>query len=252
MALTTVTFDLWQTLILDSPELGRPRARVRLEGALAALVQEGRGYTLDEVIQASRRCYQRCDAVRNAGGDLTFDEQVDVFLEEIDRGLPGSISAATRVQIARRYADSYLEHPPAIDEWAEGTLRALKERGLKLGLICNTGATPGATQRVFLAQTGLGRHFDTLTFSDEERLSKPSARIFHITLARLGAAPEETVHVGDHPVNDVVGAKRAGLRAVWLRRDGARQPDIPPDAFIDSLRDAPEAIALLAAALPQA
>jgi putative hydrolase of the HAD superfamily len=43
------------------------------------------------------------------------------------------------------------------------------------------------------------------------------------------------VHVGDHPLNDVVGAKQAGLRAIWLRRDLKAECTVAPDLSIDSL-----------------
>ena len=63
----------------------------------------------------------------------------------------------------------------------------MRDMGLKVALICNTGATPGVTQRVFLEREGLIGFFDTLTFSDEERLSKPAKAIFDRTLERIGS-----------------------------------------------------------------
>ena len=40
----------------------------------------------------------------------------------------------------------------------------------------------------------------------------------------MGVAPESAVLVGDHPLNDVVGAKRSGWRAVWIDRSGEGLP----------------------------
>lgn len=244
--ITTVTFDLWQTLILDTPESSRPRARLRQDGTLAALRDEGYDFTREQVVEAYRRCYQICDEIRQTEGDVSFDEQIDLFLKSIDQDMAARLSPETWQRVARSYADSYLQHPPQIDEDAGPVLHMLKEQGFRLGLICNTGATPGATQRVFLQQAGLARYFATLTFSDEEGLSKPSTRIFHVTLERMGAAPHEAVHVGDHPRNDVEGAKRAGLAAIWLRRDD-QVAVVPPDACVSALDQVPEAVARLAA-----
>lgn len=235
--LNAITFDLWQTLILDSPELGRPRARVRLGGVQEALRGDGLDFPFDKLMEASRSCYRVCDDIRTAEGDVTFEEQIDIFLREVEPGLASRITPATLALVSQRYADSYFAHPPKIDEGAHRVLETLSRMGVKVGLICNTGSTPGATQRIFLDQVGLARYFDTLVFSDEERLSKPAKRLFHLTLERLGVQPEETVHIGDHPLNDVVGAKRAGMRAIWLRRPGKEEPSVPPDALIDDLAD---------------
>ena len=39
------------------------------------------------------------------------------------------------------------------------------------------------------------------------------------------------LHVGDHPEQDALGARRAGLRCAWINRDGAPWPfaDAKPD-----------------------
>ena len=58
--------------------------------------------------------------------------------------------------------------------------------GLKIGLISNTGMTPGTTFRAHLENIGLLGFFDVLTFSDEVKLSKPSEEIFRLTLRALG------------------------------------------------------------------
>ena len=245
--LNTVIFDLWQTLIIDYPEPGRLRVQKRLDSVSEVLSTAGFHFTQDQLTGASQNCYRVCDGIREQEGDVSFDEQVDIFINGIDEGLLERISDETRTHIARRYADSYLEHPPLIADGAKRVVRALKEMGYKVGMICNTGSTPGVTQRVFLDRMGLLPFFDTLTFSDEERLSKPSTEIFHRTLDRLMSSSAESVHVGDHPRNDVEGAKRAGLRAIWLRRDGAREPDVAPDATIETLEETLDALSQLTA-----
>ena len=50
--ITAVTFDLWQTLLLDNRELGRARAQVRLDGAQAALRKVDLEYDLDHIRDA--------------------------------------------------------------------------------------------------------------------------------------------------------------------------------------------------------
>ena len=65
----------------------------------------------------------------------------------------------------------------------------------------------------------------------------------------LGVAPGSVVLVGDHPLNDVVGAKRSGWRAVWIDRVGTGTFARPaghheePDAIITSLHQLPAVLA---------
>ena len=52
--------------------------------------------------------------------------------------------------------------------------------------------------------------------------------------------------MGDDPVADVAGAKRAGLRAVYLRREGGAPAAPEADATISSLRELPDVLSALA------
>lgn len=243
--LAAVTFDLWQTLILDSPEVGRPRGQKRLTDTLALLHSEGHAFTVEQLQTAFRACLTVCDDVRDRGDDLTFDEQVDLFLTKLDPTLLTKLPLAARRELGRRYADCYLDHPPTVDPHAHFVLSSAKAMGLKLALICNTGATPGLTQRAFLERAGLAQYFELLVFSDEERASKPAPRIFSSTLSRLGVTPSETVHVGDHLRNDVFGAQQVGLRTIWLRRVPG-EPEVKPDAQVDALDEVLGALERLA------
>ncbi len=237
MRLDTVTFDLWQTLIVDSPRLGSPRMQARLERIAEALEMEGFSYPVDQLSNASRTTCGICDQIRAKEADVTFVEQVDIFIRAVDEELAERLSPDGLDKVQRHYADSYLDHPPQVDEEAADVLMAMRDMGLKVALICNTGSTPGVTQRVFLDRVGLLKFFDAVTFSDEEQLSKPAKQIFDRTLDRIGSTAEAAIHVGDHHRNDVDGAKRAGLRAIWLRR-GDSLPEIEPDAEIERLGQA--------------
>ena len=48
--------------------------------------------------------------------------------------------------------------------------------------------------------------------------SKPDRRIFELASEALGEAPETVLHIGDHPVDDVLGALNAGFQSVWINR----------------------------------
>jgi 2-haloalkanoic acid dehalogenase type II len=77
--------------------------------------------------------------------------------------------------------------------------------------------------------------------SEELGAYKPDPRVFRIALARLGLEPHEVLHVGDSDVDDIRGAKAAGMQVAWVNRRGrARRPDVPaPDFEIRDLTALP-------------
>ena len=252
--ITAVTFDLWQTLLLDNRELGRARAQVRLEGTQEALGRAGVVYDLEHIREAYRACYRECRRIRDQNLDVSFRDQVEMFINNIDVGMVDRLDEETIQEIIRVYADSFFVHPPVPHSDALSVLDDVKAMGLRIGLISNTGMTPGSTFRRYLDQQGMLKYFDTLTFSDEVKLAKPSDEIFLRTLRSLGAAPSETVHVGDHVQNDVVGAKRCGLKTVWItgfyENENPSDPDTMPDVTVDGLAEVVPAIAGLAGRTP--
>jgi HAD superfamily hydrolase (TIGR01549 family) len=118
------------------------------------------------------------------------------------------------------------------------TLEELRRSGYLVGLISN--AHPDL--RKLLTLFDLLAYFDAPIISGEVGLMKPDPKIFRRGLESLGVGPAEAVHVGDDPVVDYEGARRAGLQAILVDRQGRyrggnyRQI---PDLF--SLSDALEA-----------
>ena len=249
-AITTVTFDLWQTLLLDERDLGQARAMVRLEGAQSALAKFGQDFDLEKISDAYMSCFQQCREVRNGGLDVDFREQVSIFVNHINPGLAERLDRTIMDEIAQFYADSFLAHPPPAHEDALHVLEAIKEMGFKMGLISNTGMTPGFTFRSYMEERGMLEYFHTLTFSDEVKLAKPSSEIFMMTLKAMDARPEQTIHVGDHVINDVVGAKRCGMKTVWIsgfyEREDLNDPETEPDITVDTLAAVVPAVSKLA------
>jgi 2-haloalkanoic acid dehalogenase type II len=75
-----------------------------------------------------------------------------------------------------------------------------------------------------------------ILISETVRAYKPDRRVFEGALERLGLAPQEVLHVGDSDVDDVKGAKAAGLRVAWVNRDRrSRRAGVPAPDF--ELRD---------------
>ena len=252
--ITTVTFDLWQTLLVDNRELGLTRSNARLEGVRCILGKRGENYDPEQLSNAYWECYRQCAAIREGLLDVSFPEQIDIFLECISPGLPQRLDPSTVAEITRVYADSFLDYPPPAHRDSVAVLQSVQAMGLRIGLISNTGMTPGATFRTYLANTGMLAYFDTLAFSDEMRMSKPGKEIFLATLRSLNAAPWETIHVGDSVLNDVAGAKECGLKTVWItgfsEREDPSDPATQPDETVDGLGAVPTAIERLRRAKP--
>jgi putative hydrolase of the HAD superfamily len=106
-------------------------------------------------------------------------------------------------------------------------LLALRDSNHKLGLISNGR---GATQRRKLEAMQCEGLFDAILISGEVGVRKPDPPIFELALQGLGVTASEAWFVGDHPLNDVQGARQAGLRPVWLTGVHAWPKDLLPPA----------------------
>lgn len=88
----------------------------------------------------------------------------------------------------------------------------------------------------------LERHnlvFDAVVTSEMVRAYKPDPRVFHRVLDEMGVGPREAIYVGDTLLDDIHGAKMAGLSAAWINRGGA-DPDpqlLPPDYVVTGLEE---------------
>ena len=117
------------------------------------------------------------------------------------------------------------------------TLDRLAAEGLPLAVVSNWDSQlPG-----LLADLGLAARFDALLVSAIEETGKPDPEIFRRACERVGVAPAEALHVGDSPREDYEAARRAGLQALLLDRDGRH--DGAPDR-IASLAEVPARLGL--------
>ncbi|MDM5314771.1 HAD family hydrolase [Fictibacillus sp. b24] len=91
-------------------------------------------------------------------------------------------------------------------------LDELKKKGLRLGLVTNGY---GVFQNDSIKSLEIKEYFDAILISEMEGLSKPDPLIFERAAERLNVKTEECMFVGDHPKNDVEGAKNTGMLAVW-------------------------------------
>ena len=94
------------------------------------------------------------------------------------------------------------------------TLKLLKDRGLKLGLISNVSEDILS----IIKDLGLEPYLDFQVTSLEVGVDKPHPDIFRAALRKAGSVAEETTYIGDQYDSDVVGAWGVGMKAVLLDR----------------------------------
>jgi len=155
------------------------------------------------------------------------------------------VAEALLEEAAVRHLDAWTPHIRH-DPDAGPTLAALRERGLRIGLLSNTH-WPRQFHERFLERDGLVGLIDARHYTSEMPFQKPHPSAFLSACRALGVDdPGRAVFVGDRPWDDITGARRAGLRTV-LRPNPLVAP-VPgaavPDATIERL---PELMALVEA-----
>lgn len=140
----------------------------------------------------------------------------------------GSIGASAAYALLQEL--SWL-NPPSIDElaqfWfsqfgrcavempdAKQVLEQLKSQGYQLAIVSNGGHD---TRLNTIRGLGIADYFEEIISSGLVGFNKPQPEIFQITAQRLGVLPEHCLYIGDHPINDIQGAKNAGMHALWMQ-----------------------------------
>ena len=137
-------------------------------------------------------------------------------------------------EVVRKTTDSYfgvLNSSVQLVDGAFEVLANLSEKGTPLALISNFTYPPFIHTQ--LEQNKLTDFFEVITVSGDHGFTKPFPRIFSYTLELMKLKPNKVIHIGDSLICDVIGAKKAGLKAVWFKRnkeeqqsEGEYQPDL--------------------------
>jgi putative hydrolase of the HAD superfamily len=219
-----ITIDLWNTLIEDK-HFYTPR----LQAAADALSDHGINKTPEEVKEAYRsagRAYRREWEEEHRHMDV--DRRIRHMLQRLNVDPEEGLIR----DVVDRFEGCFLEDPPTLKEGVEETLNALSGR-YRLGIISDTGVTPGTIVRGYLEGKGLLSHFSSTVFSDETGFCKPNPIQFRKALQELDAEPHEAIHVGDLLRTDIAGAKAVGMKTVWVQTEGKTDSEhVNPDYTI--------------------
>lgn len=113
------------------------------------------------------------------------------------------------------------------------TVEHLKQHQFKLAVITN-GFT-GFQMRNIRA-LGIEHCFSEILVSEQVGRKKPDPGIFHHALDLLGVSPQESIYVGDHPINDVQASRQIGMIGVWKKSQHWSPPE-HADFVIDDLAE---------------
>jgi len=218
MAIKAVTFDAYGTLLRNEDLMLIPRRIV---------ADHGLSVSVDEVLRTWMDLYFEATQQRPF---RTLREIQGQILPRVLRqfAVPGD---------AAPYVDLFFQVTTKVELYPE-TLEVLNALGpVRSAIVSNA-------DHEHLATWNFRWPVQLIVISEAVRAYKPHPLVFQRALEQLSLQPHEVLHVGDSDVDDVKGAKAAGLRVAWLNRTGrARRPDAPPPDF--EIRDLTELPTLL-------
>ena len=203
-----VTFDFWHTLVAEHPgtmremqldrwndllaHAGQRRERADIEAAFAKNWQR-----FEEHWWSNTGQYTPTDCVMFLTKELAIDTDDGLRTELIDS-----------FRVVGETAE--LEVAPGLEE----CLRALRDAGIRLGIVCDVGLTSSPTLRARLDRLGVLDAFDAWSFSDETGVFKPAPEAFGAALNALGVQARDAAHIGDNERTDITGANALGMVSV--------------------------------------
>ncbi len=229
--IVAVTFDLWGTL-LDGRHSLRPQ---RCELLARYLPQ----YTSERVEEAYGESWRQFSQAMDKGFGLQGATVLSMTLDQ----LGATLSPPNYQAVLQGWEAAALQDPPPLLEGVPDLLHDLRDQNLLIGLISDTGVTPGRVLRRLLRARGLLKAFDWLTFSDESGVSKACSYAFTSTLRALAVSADSAFHVGDRPETDLRGAEKVGMHTVLvLESSGRRDGIVEADIVLECVGDLPKAL----------
>ena len=222
MALRAVTFDFWGTLYQNAYA---HQERLELLGSVLERHKQVR--EMDELEAAYSHARSVWDRVwRDHQRSIPIERWLEELLGHLDVCLPEEAKRRLGETIESVYLRGDDPRPVL---GVRDVLPSLSER-YRLGLISDTGLTPGRVLREVMRRDGLLSYFDALTFSDEVGVAKPQPEPFLRTLDVLGVEAPGAAHIGDLPETDLRGARGVGMKAILFlgishREDGRKLAD---------------------------
>lgn len=106
------------------------------------------------------------------------------------------------------------------------TIVELSRRGYVLGIIANTITETEIPD--WIEEDGLTPYFKTVVLSSKVHFRKPGSEIYLEATKQAGVDPAKSVYVGDNPIRDVEGSRKAGFAMTIIISDPLRPPKESP------------------------
>lgn len=231
-----ITFDFWNTLFVDVGE--DVRQVKRREYAMRTFQRHKPGLEvqhLEDAFRAGNDAFSRQWSEKRSSSMF-------IFVTEMIRHLAVDVPSEDSNDVVGFFERILLEHPPALIPNAGEAVRFAAARA-KVGLICDTGYSPGTTLRRLLEMHDLHSCFHEYSFSNETGYLKPSPQCFLRILQAMNVKPEEAVHIGDLEDTDIAGAKSMGMKAIkYIGTNPEATRESVADAVIENLSELPDAL----------
>jgi phosphoglycolate phosphatase-like HAD superfamily hydrolase len=184
------------------------------------------------------------DTFRAFGYDPPTDESVDalywatdrmIFEELLPQGIPHRVGLVERMVAFELdlYENKLSRDLVTVGESVISTLKELKRRGLRLGVVTNNLRR---TAMKILSDFGLLDLFACVVAADDVSETKPSPKPLIEACLRLGVNASDAAYVGDS-YSDAVAGRMAGLVTILLTRQREFDGEIAPDYWITDLKD---------------
>lgn len=225
MSLKLLSFDVWDTLIIDDSdeiyrsENGLPtKKQERIKLYLQTYSAIG-SFSNDEILNAINLMHEEFNELWKIKHQTPTVRWRLNHIEKTlgkNQGKPLILAENIKTKLIRELEDMELKYPilamPGIKSFLENWKKYYPE--IPLAIVSDAIYSPGRSIRMILEKLELLEYFSYFAFSDEVGASKPSQKVFNFIRKQAGVSPEEIIHVGDRYVNDIDGPKNFGAMGI--------------------------------------
>ena len=225
--ITTLFFDIGETIL-------------NAEAQLDALAEAHRKVLGDFGFSLTRDEYRRLDSEKIKTFVPSATHAITWHFAKPDVSLQNGITAELRShydEIRQIESRLYPEVDRLLEKLADDYV---------LGLAGNAPASI----RKHLQELDVLRWFTHTDVSGSIGIKKPDQRFFETVLANAGTKASESIMIGDRLDNDIIPARRIGMKTIWIRWGRysimePRTPDEIPDATVTDVREVLDAVAMV-------
>lgn len=197
-----IFFDLFFTLIIPKYHLQQNENDV-----LGLSIEEWELYAENEMIYK-----------RRAMGIVNSQEEI---INEIVDKMPFSVSEIQKKNLLAFRRERMKNALINVEFEIVETIQELHDNGIKIGLISNADIIDA----MYWSESPLYNLFNDAVFSYEAMCLKPNSDIYNIAIQRMNVNPEKSVFVGDGGSDELLGARKAGMKIVFTEYLDIKEPN---------------------------